>query len=345
MEWNLLPAEDFPRIAADWDRLNALGRAVPFLGSTFVAHALAHFGTGLESLAVCMLQAEPVALGVLTRESAAIWRTFQPSQLPLGAWVMRPDVRMDVIAEALIRRLPGSTLLLGITQQDPYIIPRPQESARLKTLDYIETAWIDIDGGFEDYWAARSKNLRHNMKRQRKQLDSNGTQVILEEITRAEEIADAIRDYGRLESAGWKAESGTAIHPDNDQGRFYRSMLEAYCRAGEGRVYRYRFDGQVVAMDLCIERGPIQVVLKTTYDESYKGLSPAFLMRQDVLRRLFESKRIRRVEFYGKLMEWHTRWTDQVRVLYHVNVYRWPLLIQLHAWWNRQKYKQGVQPR
>ena len=32
------------------------------------------------------------------------------------------------------------------------------------------------------------------------------------------------------------------------------------------------------------------------------------------------------VEFYGKLMEWHTRWTDHVRTLYHINYYRWPWL-------------------
>jgi hypothetical protein len=28
------------------------------------------------------------------------------------------------------------------------------------------------------------------------------------------------------------------------------------------------------------------------------------------------------VEFYGPLMEWHTRWTDRARDIYHVNFYR-----------------------
>lgn len=66
-----------------------------------------------------------------------------------------------------------------------------------------------------------------------------------------DDIAQAIADYGLLESAGWKAEGGTAIHPDNAQGRFYRAMLENFCRQGRGRVYRYRFDDKVVAVDLC----------------------------------------------------------------------------------------------
>jgi hypothetical protein len=30
-------------------------------------------------------------------------------------------------------------------------------------------------------------------------------------------------------------------------------------------------------------------------------------------------------------MEWHLRWTDEVRTMYHVNHYRWPVLRRLHA--------------
>jgi hypothetical protein len=54
-------------------------------------------------------------------------------------------------------------------------------------------------------------------------------------------------------------------------------------------------------------------------------------MREEACRRLFEDGRIRRIEFYGKVMEWHTRWTDEVRTMYHLNHYRWPVLGYLHA--------------
>ncbi len=50
---------------------------------------------------------------------------------------------------------------------------------------------------------------------------------------------------------------------------------------------------------------------------------PAFLMREDAFRGLFAAGRIKRIEFFGKLMEWHTRWTDNARTLYHVNYFRW----------------------
>jgi hypothetical protein len=63
------------------------------------------------------------------------------------------------------------------------------------------------------------------------------------------------------------------VRADNDQGRFYRAMLEDFCRADMARIYRYRFGDRVVAVDLCIESADVHVPLKTTYDESIRGLS------------------------------------------------------------------------
>jgi hypothetical protein len=73
---------------------------------------------------------------------------------------------------------------------------------------------------------------------------------------------------------------------------------------------------------MVIESETVQVGLKTTYDETIKGLSPALLLRQEAYQKLFDEGRIRRIEFYGRLMDWHKRWTDRSRTLYHVNCYR-----------------------
>ena len=49
------------------------------------------------------------------------------------------------------------------------------------------------------------------------------------------------------------------------------------------------------------------VVLKTAYDENLNDFSPAFMMREEILQRTFSEKKVRAVEFYGRVMEWHTR--------------------------------------
>src|SRR5690606_7546681 len=190
------------------------------------------------------------------------------------------------------------------------------------TLEYIQTARITVATTFEQYWEARGKNLKHNMKRQRSHLEKDGIRTSLEILTEPSHVAAAIADYGELESASWKAHGGTAVHDQNAQGRFYRSMLEGFASQGQARIYRYRFNDQVVAMDLCIEEDGTLIVLKTAHASPASNLSPAFLMRQEAFRRLFEERQVKRIEFYGRVMDWHTKWSDEVRTMYHVNHYR-----------------------
>lgn len=322
MNWNLHPIERFEQLTSAWNALNVALGSPPFLDSRFILPLCRIFGGPELKIAVCEDMQGPLAIGILASKGLGQWETFQPSQLPLGAWVMRPDQDFEVLLSTLARKLPGAVLAIGITQQDPGCIARPAASPLLSTLDYIQTARVAIAGSFDDYWSRRGKNLRHNMKRQRAKLENDGVATRLEILSRPEEVSTAIEDYGQLESAGWKAAYGTAIHPDNEQGRFYRTMLEAFCSAGAARIYRYRFGDRVVAIDLCIEGGGALVILKTTYDESIKTISPAFLMREESFRGLFGERKVGRIEFFGKLMEWHMRWTDDVRTLYHVNYYR-----------------------
>ena len=44
-------------------------------------------------------------------------------------------------------------------------------------------------------------------------------------------------------------------------------------------------------------------------------------MRQEAFEELFEQKNVERIEFYGKVMEWHTKWSDEIRRMYHINVF------------------------
>jgi hypothetical protein len=341
MKWTFFPVAQFGQLAPTWNALNDGAGSLPFLHSRFILPLCEVFGDRNLKLALCESAQGPLAMGIVTRKGFAQWETFQPSQLPLGAWVMRPDQDFEHLLPALVKSLPGMALAIGVTQQDPSCVRRPAESARLHTLDYIRTAWVPITGSFDDYWAMRGKNLRHNMKRQRAKLEQDGITTSLEILTRPEDVGPAIEDYGRMESGGWKAAGGTAIHPDNAQGRFYRNMLEAFCRAGEGRIYRYRFGARVVAVDLCIEGGGAVVILKTTYDESIKTISPTFLMRQEAFRKLFEERRVERIEFFGKLMEWHTKWSDDVRTMFHINYYLWPFLPKIRRGVTKMRMRRG----
>ena len=335
MNWTLTAAHEFARHAEDWSRLHAAlapHEASSLLAAAFVAPLIDAFGRGDELLACLREHGEVRALAIVQPSRRGAWSTFQPPQAPVGLWMQDESLDTAAAARSLLGALPGFPLLLALTQMDPYLSPRPQDGPMIRSLDYIDTARVTLAGTFEDYWNARGKNLRANLKKQRARLEREGvtTRMVVDRSPAA--MAQAVADYGRLETAGWKGSGGTAVSSENAQGRYYRAMLEGMAMQGAASVYRYYFGEQLVAMDLCVEDSDSIVVLKTAYDESVpSSLSPTLLMREEATRSLFEGGRFKRLEFYGRVMEWHTRWTEEVRTMYHVNYYRWPGLARLHS--------------
>lgn len=330
MYWTLHPIKQFAEYANQWDALAQSRPGTPFLETAFLKPSIDAFGSGDELL--CLLQSRDQlrAAVIMERGRKCMWQTFQPSQLPLGAWISDGKVDLVSACNELISQLPGCTLGIGASQLDSRIQVRPDNGPKVRTQDYIQTAWVDVESSFEAYWEARGKNLKQNTRKQRNKLLAEGIEIRMECVTEPADVKKAIEDYGSLESTGWKATDGTAIRSDNAQGHFYQKMLENYCALGRGRIYRYWFGEKVVAMDLCIHDDAAIVILKTAYDESYKTISPSTLMRHDQFQLLFEKKEFPRIEFYGKVMEWHTRWAIQSRSIYHVTAYRWAWLKQLH---------------
>ena len=332
MSWSLYPIAQFASHAEAWRRLHLACGGHALLAFDFIAPLLAEFASGAELLACHEDDGHVTAMAVLARSGRASWSTFQPAQAPIGLWLQLPGQHMAQLLATLVRHLPGLSLVCAVTQCDPQLAPRPHDSRQVRCIDYIDTARITLAGGFDAYWQARGKNLRANLKKQRARLTREGVQASIDVCRGRADVAAAVADFGRLESAGWKARAGTAVDIDNAQGRYYRTMLEAFCARGAASIYRYRFDGHLVAMDLCVEDGDSIVVLKTAYDETVPShYSPTLLMREEACRRLFDEARFARIEFYGKVMEWHLRWTEETRALYHMNYYRWPVLAPLHT--------------
>lgn len=331
MRWSL-GAGPFAESAARWDALNDARTPSPLLHSDFIGPALTHFGTGAEKVMFGLEDGRPTCATIISRSNALVANVFQPSQAPVAAWVQdRPSNALcdDDALRGLASSVGATTMMFGISQLDPELVARPASSPTLHTLDSYDTSRVTIVGTFDDYWAARGKNLRANMKKQRNKLDGEGIVPRFDCITDPARVAEAIADYGRLEGASWKAGGGTAVSPDNAQGRFYRELFERFCARGAGRIHRCFYDDRLAAMDLCIVHGGVMVILKTSFDESIKGTSPAFLMRHDYFQPIFAGHTVDRIEFYGRVMEWHTKWTQEMRTLYHVTAYRWPWVAKL----------------
>lgn len=312
-----------------WHELHSALDASPLLHADFLAAALSVFAAGDEMLFRCTSGGETVCLAVLRPVGTGKWATFQPSQAPIGFWLQSPEHSLAALLESLHSSMPLTTAVVSLTQQDPDRLPRPPDEPRLSTLDYIDTARIVVAGDWAAYWAQRGSNLRHNLKRSKSKLASAGRSHALRTIVDPAELPAAVATYGRIESASWKASEGTAVAPDNDQGKFYTMLLERFAARGRAFCYQLLVDDEVAATDLCIAGRDEIVILKTTYDDRFKDYSPAFLMREIAFQKIFEQQSFARIEFYGRVMDWHLRWTDQVRRMYHVNHFRFAMLKRL----------------
>ncbi|MGE5323311.1 MAG: GNAT family N-acetyltransferase [Actinomycetota bacterium] len=319
--WDLLPAiECFPKKSRDWDAVNKKAGNHILLDSEFVGSLVRHFAGPNVLLAVSQDPEQP-GMALVHSQRRGFWEIFTPSQAPLGPIVLgSPDPAGRQVRE-LMNCLPGFPVQLAILRQDPQWsawFPL-EEGSQLEAIEIMQTARIRLEGTFEEFWKARSSNLRHNLNRQRRRLKEQGRTIELVTHTSAEAIPDCIREFGRLESAGWKAELGTAVNENNVQGRFYRDMFERFCGTGNTVIFQLLLDGKVVATDLCLLREGMLVVLKTAYDESVQSLSPALLMREDILRFIYSDRRYQVVEFYGRVLDWHLKWSSDTRPMYHLN--------------------------
>jgi CelD/BcsL family acetyltransferase involved in cellulose biosynthesis len=330
--WEIHEPAALPEHLSCWRELHARYDASPLLHPDFLEAALSAFGNGRQKLAVCRVAGSAVAAAVLEQPDPIRYATFQPSQGPIGYWLQDPSASTSELLVSLTRQMRPWILSTAITQQDPDLLKRPNDTSSIATTDYIDTARVAVSVPWDDYWKQRGANLRHNMKRAKSRLKSANLEALLHVVTSPSEMAEAVRTYGDIESRSWKAEHGTAVSIGNAQGAFYADMLSRFALSGRARCYQLLIGDRVAATDLCILGSDQIIILKTTFDSEFKDYSPAFLMRELAFERLFAEGWCRKIEFYGRLMDWHLRWTDNVRRMYHVTHFRYPGTLQI---WRR----------
>ena len=329
--WEIHPVHSFAGFASVWNDLNAQGLNVPILAHKFVEPLLEYFASSRDVVAVCSGMAKrKLAMAVFTRSRPGKWHTLHPDVAPLGLWVCKKGLSPHVFLPGLFRALPGFPVQVSVTKQDPLLAPPPTQGKLIRVIDDIQTPAVTVSMPFDEYWSTRSKNSRHNVKRLRNRLRRNNVATLLEVLTRPDDMKRALQDYSRLELAGWKGKAGTAIDLATTEGQFYTKVFDNFAKEGGARIYRYFFDSKLVAMDLCVVRGGMLCLLKITYDEEERASAPATLMRQEQFEEVMNSSSIKRIEFYGPLMDWHKKWANEVRTTYYIDYFRWTMLADLH---------------
>lgn len=321
-------ASDQLAMTAEWATLNSeLFDDHPLLSPDFVLPLVKHFAGPDVILARSNDSSQGRSLLLLRPRRAGFWSTFLPSQAPISPALPGPGADID----ELLEDLPGMALGIDFLCQDPPYsrLTDGSHHATREQIRHLTTTTAEINTSFEDYWAARPKNLRRNVKRYFNRLAASGQSPLLKVHTDFAEARSALERYGMLESAGWKGAAGTAIHPENLQGLFYADVLAGFSRRNCFRVYELYFGDRLAASRLCILNASMLIVLKTTYDETLAHFAPGRVLLHMLLEREFESRGVSRIEFYTNAnadsLSWATAWRD----IFHVTHFRFQMMQRL----------------
>lgn len=320
--WSLHPIQRFGDFSDKWKRINDNGPNTVILDPVFLSAIIDEFSSGKEILGIYGDLDDPSAMAVFEKNNLFSWQTYQPAQAPIGFYISKNTNEWENQINSLFKSLEGHALIIGITQQDPDILPRPREAGQFKTMDHIRTSRLNIGNDYSSFWGNLPKKFKQNLESRQRKISRRNISTRLEIITHPDSIKQAVDKFGILESKGWKGKEGSALHPNNRQGRLYREIAYNLSLEGKSRVYQLYYDTKLVATDICGNIASNLVFLKTTYDEDEKNTSPSQIMRNIIIEGIYKTKEFNTIDFYGKTLSWHKNVTNDSRVMYHCNAYR-----------------------
>jgi hypothetical protein len=330
MPWELVNARDeFQAHSKAWDDLNKdLYGGHPLLDSRFVGPLVEHFASSDVLLARNDVDSRCHGMLLLKRRRLGVWTTFVPSQTQVAPALLGGQADLG----GLCRQLPKTTLMLELLCQDPKYscIPDDIPEARRLAAPHTRTISIGLEGTFDEYWGARSKGLRKNLRKYLRSADKEGLEVDLRVHSDGDALSDAFSRYADLESKGWKRELGTAISRDNPQGRFYFDMIQGFGAQGDAAFYELHLGGQLAATQMTISSDRMLITLKCTHDESLRKFAPGRVLDYLSLEHEFDAGRFESVEFYTDAGPEQLGWGTEARTIAHVTIFPKPWFATLY---------------
>lgn len=319
--WQVVALEDYPGdLWRDWQQLAVNHHATnPMLDAEFARLLVQYFGDRLHVL-VGVHDGDAVMLALVESASHARWQGFRPSQAQAALIVCSPDC--EVVPGDMVAAFPSICLRLDLFALDPREHgPLLRDFNCVQRLPSVRNICVELEGDFDDYWQQRPRNLRKNTRRYRTRLGEEVGEIELRVAHDRASVISATDRYGIMESRGWKGRIGTALHPGNLQGQFYRDFMASMADQGRALVFELYAGDRLLASRLCVTGADILVILKTTFDEDLKRYAVGRQLLYELLQYLFETRRIRLVDFYTDASRDQMDWATTDRSMQHASLY------------------------
>jgi CelD/BcsL family acetyltransferase involved in cellulose biosynthesis len=230
--------------------------------------------------------------------------------------------------EHLLRALInlGRPVLLSRLAYDPGQVTDLRRRCRPGAIAVVRACagspWLPL----RDTWWRFESNLpgrqRSRLRRAMRRAQAEGSVEVETERPSPGDVPGRLAEIFRIEAAGWKGRSGTAVGCDERLKRFFTEYAGAAAELGMLRLNLLRIGGRSAAFQLAIEHARRWWLLKIGYDEAWSRCSPGILLTHRSIRAAYE-RGLEAYEFLGSDEAWVHTWRPEVRT--HVSIRLYPV--------------------
>lgn len=244
------------------------------------------------------------------RDGAACWELIGDDVYEPLDFVYEDPAALIPLAQALARaKIP---LLLKRVPADSPVVEALQQAFRWKGFVLARPVpgcpWVALDADWLEPESRLSPGRRSDLRRARRIAETMGPVrcEILSPLPA--ELGPWLDEAFRIEAAGWKGRTGSALACDAERGLFYRGYAAAAARKGILRLCFLRIGGTAAAMQLAVEHGQRFWLFKIGYDEAFARCSPGTLLVAETIR-YAAARGLCSYEFLGSVEPWTRMWT------------------------------------
>lgn len=180
--------------------------------------------------------------------------------------------------------------------------------------------FLTISTDWQSFLKSKSKHFREEQKRKVNKMTKTG-QLDFVKISNPGQVHKTMRDILIIERNSWKEKEGASFTAGPGLQEFYSEVAEVFAKQQCLCTYLLYLNSVPVAHLFGIAYGNRYYALKTSYDESYKELSPGVVLFNYALQDIFQSN-LKEFDFLGVESRWKNEIASGTRN--HVNIFVYP---------------------
>jgi len=246
--------------------------------------------------------------------------------VPLNQWSANGDLLIDaetdigavtsLLAEAMCH-LPWPLLWFQMVpwQSTPWTClaaKLAERGAQVDTSTGFEVARTSLQDPFEDYLAARPKNLRRSLRKDSKRIESEGgVELRLLDKLSPNEVETPLQQAFTIEDSGWKGQDGTSVLRSNGIFDFYLRQAQYFASQGILRIAFLECGTKMIAFEVGWVGKGVYHSFKVGYDEDYRKFGPGHLLRCRLIEEGCSDPNLDFVDFQGPVNQALRPWSTE----------------------------------